>query len=330
MTQRILVTGGAGFIGSHIVDELLRRGHHPIVFDNESTGTRANLPSGVEFIPGDVCDSDALKTVFESGVDAVMHLAGQASIRISFANPDADLNVNTLGTVRVLQQCLAYRVPRLIFASTMTVYGDTPVTPTPEDAPPNPISFYAVTKYAAERYVHITAARGDLDFEFHATALRMFNVYGPRQRLNNPYQGVLAIFIGNVMRGEPIKIFSDGEQSRDFVHAVDAAKAWADALDNPATYGQSINIGTGVGTSVNQLCDYVVNAFGHTRDTYPVQYFPTHPGDMRHSRADISRAKALIGWSPQIDMAEGMAETVAWARQEAAREEKQRAMSDKQ
>jgi len=318
MNKRILLTGGAGFIGSHLAAYLLSRDYHVIVYDNESTGNRANLPPQVEFISGDVCDSEALGAVFSQGIDAVLHIAGQASIRVSFADPDTDLNVNTRGTIRVLQQCIAHRVPRLLFASTMTVYGDRPTIPTPENEPPNPISFYAVTKYAAERYVHITAERPDLDFTFNATSLRMFNVYGPGQRLNNPYQGVLAIFIGNVLRGEPIKIFGDGEQARDFVHVADVARAWADALENPAAYGQVINIGTGVALSVNQICDLVLAAFGHTRATYPVEYFPSHAGNMRCAAADITRARELFGWQPQIDITQGMAETIAWARKQIA------------
>lgn len=313
-SKRVLITGGAGFIGSHIAERLLASGHHVIALDNESTGNRANLPSLVEFVSGDVCDSYTLNRVFERDVDAVMHIAGQASIRLSFADPAADLNTNTLGTIRVLQACLAHRVPRLLFASSMTIYGSTPLTPTPETTPPDPISYYAITKYAAERYVHATAARRDLGFDFHATSFRMFNVYGERQSLTNAYQGVFAIFIGNVLRGEPIKIYSDGKQARDFVHVSDVARAWVDALENSATYGQVINLGTGVTTSVNQLADLVLKAFGHTRETYPVEYHEAHAGDMRASAADITRARELLNWSPLVPIQHGMPETIEWAK----------------
>jgi UDP-glucose 4-epimerase len=142
----------------------------------------------------------------------------------------------------------------------------------------------------------------------------MFNVYGPRQSLTNSYQGVFAIFVGNVLRGEPIRIYSDGEQARDFVHVSDVARAWVDALDNPASYGQIINLGTSQPTSVNQLADLVLAAFGHTRDTYPVEYRSAQAGDMRVSAADITHARELLGWSPQIAINDGMAETIAWAR----------------
>lgn len=318
MTERVLVTGGAGFIGSHLVEELLRRGYEPVVLDNESTGSRANLPEGVRFVSGDVRSMDDLEAVFAGGIDAVLHVAGQASIRLSFQNPADDLNVNTLGTINVLQQCIRHRVLRLIFASSMTIYGAAPVTPTPEDTPANPVSYYAITKYAAERYVHATAQRTDLDFDLHVTSMRMFNVYGPRQSLTNAYQGVFAIFVGNVLRGEPITIHSDGEQARDFVHVSDVVRAWVDALNNPATYDEVINLGTGRSISVNQLCDLVLRDFEHDRESYPVRYQAAQPGDMRISAANIQRANDLLNWSPQVAFEDGISSTIDWARSQHA------------
>lgn len=314
--RRVLVTGGAGFIGSHVVDRLIERGFAVVVLDNESTGSRANVNPAAEFVSGDVRHPDDLAPIFDTGVDVVLHIAGQASIRLSFQDPAADLNVNTLGTINVIQQCLAHRVPRLIFASSMTIYGNTSTVPTPEDTLPDPVSYYAITKYAAERYVHVTAARRDLGFDFKVTSLRMFNVYGERQSLTNAYQGVFAIFIGNLLRGEPITIHSDGEQSRDFVHIDDVSRAWVDAIDNPACYGEVINIGTGASTSVNQICDIVLRAFGHTRDTYPVEYHAAQPGDMRRSAADITRTRDLLGWQPQVELESGMLATIEWAKKQ--------------
>ncbi len=312
--MRVLVTGGAGFIGGHIVEHLLHEGHTPIVLDNESTGKRENVPSSVAYLKGDVRNPDDVTAAFALGVDAVMHIAGQASIRLSFMDPSADLNVNTLGTINVLQACIHHKVTRLLFASSMTIYGATSVVPTPEDTPPNPVSYYAITKYAAERYVHITAARADLQAPLNVTSFRMFNVYGERQSLNNSYQGVFAIFTGNVLRGEPINIHSDGQQSRDFVHVRDVARAWVGALDNPRAYGQVINLGTGVQQSVNQLCDAVLEIFGHTRATYPVVYHPAQPGDMRQSAANIERARRLLDWTPTVDFDDGMRDFISWAK----------------
>lgn len=289
MRQRVLVTGGAGFIGSHITDLLIERGHRAVVFDNESTGRREHVHPDASFVHGDVRQAAQLARVFDEGLDAVIHIAGQASIRKSFADPAVDLAVNTVGTLNILNLCLQHRVPRLLFASSMTIYGTPQIVPTPETAIPNPVSYYAVTKYAAERYVHITAEREDLDFDFRVTSFRMFNVYGPRQSLTNPYQGVLAIFTGNMLRNEPIEIHSDGEQSRDFVFVQDVARAWVDALEEPAAYGQIINLGTGMPTTVNTLCDVIVNHFGYTRDTYPIEHRHTQPGDIHISAADITR-----------------------------------------
>ncbi len=315
MPQKVLVTGGAGFIGSHIVDLLITRGYDVVVFDNLSTGTRAYVNPAADFVQGDVRDEDAVAALFaDYQIDVVLHIAGQASIRLSFADPAEDLSVNTLGTINVLKQCLVHQVPRLLFASSMTIYGTPEQVPTPESAIPAPRSYYAVTKYAAERYVHLTAERQDLDFDFDVTSFRMFNVYGPRQSLTNAYQGVFAIFMGNVLRDEPINIHADGEQSRDFVHISDVARAWVDAIDHPASFGQVINLGTGAPTSVNQLCDQVLAAFGHTRDTYPVHYHAAQPGDIRASAADITCAGELLDWQPTIPFAQGMRETIEWAK----------------
>lgn len=317
MTRRILITGGAGFIGGHIAEALVAHGNQVIALDNLSTGSLDNLPDGVNFVQGDVRNPADLESIFAQGVDVVLHIAGQASIRLSFQDPANDLSVNTTGTINIVQQCLKHRVPRLLFASSMTVYGQTQIVPTPEDAPVNPVSNYAVTKYAAERYVHIAAQRSDLDFDFNVTSFRMFNVYGPRQSLTNAYQGVLAIFMGHVLRGEPITIHSDGEQSRDFVYITDVVRAWVSAMDNPRAYGQVLNLGTGRASSVNQVCDAVLRANGQTRSTYPVHNSNAQPGDMRHSAADISRAGQLLGWSPQVTLEDGIQATLDWARQTA-------------
>ncbi|MDX2162617.1 MAG: NAD-dependent epimerase/dehydratase family protein [bacterium] len=312
--MRVLVTGGAGFIGGHVCERLAAEGHTPIILDNLSTGSHANIPAGAVFLQGDVRSPQAVETAFAGGIDAVMHIAGQASIRLSYLDPSADLNVNTLGTINVLSACIAHRVPRLIFASSMTVYGNGAPTPAPETTPVNPVSYYAITKYAAERYVHTTASRPDLETPLHVTSFRMFNVYGERQSLNNAYQGVFAIFTGNVLRGEPITIHSDGEQSRDFVHVRDIARAWVSALDNPAAYGQVINLGTGVEQPVNRLCDLTLTYFGRSRADYPVRHQPAQPGDMRRSAADISRARELLGWEPTIRFETGMAQFIDWAK----------------
>ena len=310
--SRVLVTGGAGFIGSHLVDRLLGEGYAVTVLDNLVTGVRERVDPAVIFVEGDVADRALIDDVFASDrFDAVFHVAGQASIRHSFARPDADLATNVLGTVNVLGGCVASGVPRLVHASSMTIYGEPDRIPTPEDAACVPVSNYGVTKYAAERYVHVAGDRPDLDLA--VTSLRMFNVFGPRQSIDNPYQGVLAIFIGNVLRGEPITIHGDGLQTRDFVYIDDVVDAWMRVLDLPASFGRALNVGSGRATSVNELVDVVLAAFGESRATWEIRIEGAQLGDQRRAAAD-TRAIGRLGWASATHFDEGVARTVSWAR----------------
>lgn len=313
--MNVLVTGGAGFIGSHLATRLLSLGHRVIVIDNEATGRREDVPAGAELVRGDVSRIADLEPLFAGGLDAVLHVAGQVSLIRSFTDPVVDLRTNVEGTLNVLRLCLAHKVPRLLYASSMTVYGRDGALPTPEDTPCAPISYYGITKYAAERYVHMTAERSDLEFDLHVTSFRMYNVYGPRQALDNPYQGVLGIFLGNLLRDEPITIFGDGHQSRDFIYIDDVVDAWVGALDNAASYGQVINLGSGQQLSINALADYVLGAFGHSRDDWPVRHASARPGEQRQVEAEVARARAVLGWKPRVAFEAGLAETVRWARQ---------------
>jgi UDP-glucose 4-epimerase len=310
--RHVLVTGGAGFIGGHLVERLLAGGLAVTVLDNLSTGLREHVPADAAFVEGDVRDRADVDRVFaDERFDAVFHVAGQASISQSFASPEGDLDTNVVGTLNVLRGCLDSRVPRLVNASSMTIYGEPDRLPTPEDVACRPVSFYGVTKYAAERYAQITGARPDADLA--VTSLRMFNVYGERQSISNPYQGVLAIFIGNVLRGEPLTIHGDGEQTRDFVYISDVVDAWLRVLDAPETFDSVLNVGSGRETSVNQLADAVLQAFGESRATWDVQATNAQLGDQRRSAADTSSLSAL-GWSPAVPLEKGMSRTVAWAR----------------
>ncbi len=311
--MNILVTGGAGFIGSHLADRLIKEGHHVVVIDNEATGRRENVPATATYLPGDVASISDLEQTFKNDLDAVCHIAGQVSIIRSFTDPIVDLRTNVQGTVNVLQLCLKYHVPRLLYASSMTVYSSASPLPTTEEAPCQPISYYGITKYAAERYVKTTAERVDLDFDFRVTCFRMYSVYGPRQALDNPYQGVLGIFLGNLIRGEPITIFGDGEQSRDFVYIDDIVNAWVGALENPASYGKILNLGSGHCLSINRLADLSLAAFNRNRSDYSVVYAPARSGDQRRVEADITQARATLGWEPRVSFEKGLAETFRWA-----------------
>lgn len=312
-SRRVLVTGGAGFIGSHLVDTLLDRGFRVTVLDNLNTGVRTNINADADFVEGDVRNTDDISRAFDPTPDIVCHLAGQASIRLAWANPEADLNVNVVGTLNILSAVKKHRTPRLLYASSMMIYGDPQILPTPETAPALPVAHYGVTKFAAERYVALAAE--DPEHPLAVTSFRMFNVFGPRQALDNPYQGVLAIFLGHALRGEKITIHSDGEQSRDFVYVDDICRAWADAIDSPATFGQVFNLGSGRATTVNQLCDAVLRQFGLDRSTFPVTAAPAQIGDIRRSEAAIDAVAETLAWQPRVNLERGMAATVAWARE---------------
>ena len=316
--MRLLVTGGAGFIGAHLCRRLLADGHTVSVVDNESTGRRENLAPGIRFVQGDVTRLAEVEPEFAGGVDAVFHIAGQVSIIRSFSDPTQDLRTNVEGTLNILQLCLKYKVPRLIYASSMTLYGDSKNVPTPESEPCQPDSYYGIAKFAAERYVHSTAQRPDLGFDFGVTSLRMFSVYGPGQSFSNPYQGVLGIFSGNLLRGEPITIFGDGDQTRDFVYIDDIVDAWVRALRTPASRGKIINLGSGRSLSINDLAKAVITAFGPQAGGHKIVRAPSRPGEQRSVRADIGLAKSVLGWEPHTSFEAGLAETVRWARQEFA------------
>lgn len=310
--SRVLVTGGAGFIGSHLVARLLARGHAVTSLDDLSTGVREHVPPDAELVEGSVADRELVDGLFARGqFDAVFHVAGQASIRISFASPEVDLATNVLGTINVVRACHESGVQRLLHASSMTIYGEPARVPTPEDEPCVPVSYYGVTKLAAERYVHIAAERPDSGLE--VTSLRMFNVYGPRQSISNPYQGVLAIFIGNVLRGEPITVHGDGLQTRDFVYVDDVVEAWMHVLDLPASFGRAFNVGSGRETSVNELAEAVLRAFGESRSSWEVRREGAQLGDQRRAAADTSALNEL-GWRCRNALEEGLVTTTSWAR----------------
>ncbi len=311
--MHVLVTGGAGFIGSHIADALVARGDSVVVLDDLSNGLRANVPDAAAFVQGDVRDPAAVARAFAvAPVDAVCHLAGQASTFRSFDAPSWDMEVNGVGTARMLEGARKNDVPTFLFASSMTAYGHPPGLPVTEDMPCDPLSYYGVTKWAAERACVVAATQDS--WAPKVAAFRMFNVYGERQSLTNPYQGVLGILLGHALRGERIRIFGDGEQSRDFVYVGDVADAWLRALDTDLREPLVANLGTATQTSINELWRMAVAACGHDPDAWDVSYEESRPGDQRHMRADIGRARAALDWNPTTDLPTGLRRTADWAR----------------
>lgn len=316
MNKRVLVTGGAGFIGSNMADELIRRGYKVTTIDNLSTGVKENVNPKAKFIKGDVRNAKDLKKVFRDKIDAIFHIAGCASTIKSFDDPAKDLMTNVLGTVNIINAAVLHKVPRILYASSMTSYGVPEKLPVKETQNTRPIAYYGITKYAGERYIMATGLRTDMPVKIETTAFRMFNVYGRRQSLTNPYQGVVSIFIGNVLRGEQVTIFGDGEQSRDYVHIKDVANAWIGAIDNKKSFGEVFNIGSGMRISVNGLVDTILKSFGKNRKNYKIVYKEARPGDQRHMQADIGKARKYLGWMPKIHFDDGMADTIEWAKEE--------------
>lgn len=313
--MRVLVTGGAGFIGSNLGDRLLADGHEVVVIDNFATGKREDVPAKAKLVEGSVAVVPELEVAFEEHgtIDAVCHIAGQVSLIKSFTDPTLDLRTNVEGTVNVLMQCVKRKIPRVLYASSMTVYGGSDAVRPPESGPCWPISYYGITKLAGERYVHTTAERSDLTSALNVTSFRMYNVYGPRQALDNPYQGVLGIFLGNLARGEKVKIFGDGEQSRDFVYVGDVVDAWARALTDERAYGQVFNLGSGKRMTINALADVAARAFD-TKKSDVVVYEPARPGEQRQVEAETSKIERVLGWKAETSFEDGFRETVRWAR----------------
>ncbi len=300
-----LVTGGAGFIGSHIVDVLLARGDKVRVLDNLSTGHRENLSAvidKIDFIEGDIREAATVQEAI-AGVDFVFHLAAMVSVPESMEKPvEAEL-INAVGTLNVLTAAKTAGVRRLVLSSTCAVYGDEPTLPKTEAMPPQPKSPYAVSKLAAEAYCRLF----NESFGQETAMLRYFNVFGPRQDPSSVYSGVISIFVDKISQGVAPFIFGDGEQTRDFVFVADVVRANLLASTTPAAAGQVLNIGTGHQVSINQLFETLGRIFDC--DLRPV-YKPPRPGDIRHSYADPSLAHSVLGWSTKVSFEEGLRKLV--------------------
>jgi UDP-glucose 4-epimerase len=303
--RRALVTGGAGFIGSHLVERLLQEGMQVVVLDNLSVGKRENVPAEAEFVLGDVRDPDAVAAAV-SGTDAVFHLAARVSIRASVAGFYEDAATNLMGTLNVLRACTSRNSRKLVYASSMAVYADSPKpVPLSESYHTIPISPYGVAKLASERYAMLVAAESG----FEAVALRYFNTYGPRQTFT-PYVGVITIFVQHLLRGDRPVIFGDGEQCRDFVYVGDVVEATFRAMLSDA-HGETFNVGSGEAISVSQIASLLC---ARLRPDISPRYGPAHPGELRNSVADISKAQQLLGYEPRARLEDKIDEVISWNR----------------
>lgn len=298
--MKVLISGGAGFIGSHLTEQLLAAGHSVRILDNLSTGKRENLPTHpqLDFVLGDIRDQGLVMEVV-AGVDAIAHLAAVASVQASVDDPTGTHETNFDGTLYLLEAARKNNIRRFLYASSAAVYGDNTRLPLAEAETPNPLSPYAVDKLAGEYYLRFYHAK----FGIETTAFRFFNIFGPRQDPSSPYSGVISIFIDRVRQGAGVTLFGDGRQTRDFVYVGDLAALLVQALARPETVGETINVGCGKQCSLLELLEALEKLTGK-----PIarRFEAARLGDIVHSRADITKLVRLSGKAPATDMATGL------------------------
>lgn len=301
--DRILVTGGAGFIGSHTVDALLREGTNVWVLDDLSTGSMRNLRAWknhpkFHFIKKSSVQFKALELSVRK-VDAVVHLAAAVSPYLSVKRPEVVNMVNVSGTLDVLRASVKNKIERLVFASSSSVYGNQSVLPISEDNPLRPVTPYGASKVSGEKYCEAYFQTYGLS----TISLRYFNVYGERQRAN-PYSGVIAIFARHISKGSTLSIYGDGEQTRDFIHVSDVVKANLQALRTTKGAGEAFNVGTGKATTIDELYSLMSKLLGKTH-VQPLKS-KDRPGDIRHSYANINKTRDVLGFEPKIELIKGL------------------------
>lgn len=304
---RVLVTGGAGFIGSHLCTRLHAEGHEVRALDNLSSGHRSNLAGvDVDLIVGDLRDHDAVEAAVD-GADVVLHHAAIASVQYSVEHPLEEQEVNVVGTLRLLEAARHAGVRRVVFAASAAAYGTDETVPKQESMPPCPVSPYGLSKVAGEQYCRIWSESFDLE----TVCLRYFNIFGPRQDPASPYSGVISIFAKRMIDGQAPVVHGDGGQTRDFTSVDNVVDANLAAMRAPDASGRLYNIGTGRGVSVNELVAALNDALGTSLEA---QHGPPRAGDVRMSLADITAARQDLGYEPRVGFEEGLQRTIEWMR----------------
>jgi nucleoside-diphosphate-sugar epimerase len=307
-----LVTGGAGFIGSHLAEALVGRGHTVRVVDNLVGGKRANLAhiAGVEFLEGDLADMPMAEQAVR-GIDYVLHQAAIPSVPRSVADPVTSNRANIGATLNVLVAARDAGVKRLVYAGSSSAYGNAATLPKHEDMTPNPLSPYALQKVVGEQYCRMFTELYGLE----TVSIRYFNVFGPRQDPGSPYSGVISLFSTALLDGTPPTIYGDGEQTRDFTYVTNVVDGVLRACDAPNVAGESINVATGGRISLNELLRVMQQIVGTSLQ--PV-YAEARQGDVKDSQADISKARTRLGYEPTVDLEEGLRRTLDWFRRDRA------------
>jgi UDP-glucose 4-epimerase len=300
--QKVLITGVAGFIGAHVARRFLQEGFSVVGIDDLSSGDGNNVPAGLEFIRADLSDAASMD-VIPSECSKILHLAGQSSGEISFDDPVADLNKNAVSTLNLIRYAIAHKVERIVYASSMSVYGSVPAQPIAEAHPCRPLSCYGVGKLAAEDYLRVYSAH--LPF----VALRMFNVYGPGQDMRNLRQGMVSIYLAQALSGGRIEVKGSAQRFRDFIYIDDVVETWWRAANDVNVLGKAINVGTGIKTSVGELLQLICDAVPGSL------YFINGgtPGDQSGIYADNSALRSLLGQTDFVDLKTGLRRFVDWA-----------------
>jgi nucleoside-diphosphate-sugar epimerase len=291
-----LVTGGAGFIGSHLVSALIERGLRVRVIDNLTTGHLSQVDPRAELIEADIRNLESIKPAFD-GVDCVFHVAAMPRVPLSIERPVETHMVNVVGTLNVLIAARDARVRRVVYSGSSSVYGDQPRLPLREDMPPNPLNPYALQKLTGERYARLFHRL----FSMQTLTLRYFNVFGPRMAHEGAYVTVISMFLRARREGKPLTIHGDGEQTRDFTHVRDVVRANVMAMDCPTADGRAVNVGHGRNISINRVAELIGG---------PTVNFPPRPGDAPHTLADNAEAQRTLGWRPEVRFEDGLADLI--------------------
>ncbi|KJU82083.1 UDP-glucose 4-epimerase [Candidatus Magnetobacterium bavaricum] len=297
--RHIVVTGGAGFIGSTIAIRLIAEGHKVTILDNLSTGKEENIPLQADFLKVDIGNEQDGQRYYNIDCDVVFHIAGQSSGEASFDNPLYDLKSHVMSTFYILQWCKKKNIKRFMYSSSMSVYGDPEYLPVDEIHPLRPKSFYGAAKISAEAYINLFHTLG-----INTTVFRLFSVYGPQQNLENKKQGIVSIYLSYMLEKIPILVKGSKNRVRDLIYIDDVLNLWMTALDNPISYGQTYNVATGKGTMVEELLETMKMIFEIT--DYPINYTSGTPGDVFGIVGNNTKAKKHFNWQPTIDIGEGL------------------------